>query len=372
MTTYALNSILTSAQMNALDARVSAAQAALPTNVHSYGAIGDGVSRPLSSLYPTLAAAKLVYPHATALTQQLDWAGIQAALNAVAARGDRGGKVFVPNAGAAYILNETLTINPRSTSFVSDGAALDFTTLAFGKNGFLLRATGAGIYGHSKNRMQGFELIGPGADAAHVATTACFCFDTLIAGLSSRYYLADLAVHGWPRAVEFLNRAYLDRFENCDFYECTQCVHFGTGADAGENLSFVQCAFYNSGVAIWNEIGGGMHFLACSFDYNGVALKGMWGENRFVACHFEHGAVLVPQIEVNGGCCSFDGCWYLVNAAPLAVATFKTAAGATIQWGTGRASGLGPVLHQGSGVFHYGSWTTIAPGAGVIDTILGG
>jgi|GEM_PF-5752283 len=46
-----------------------------------YGAIGDGTNHPLSERFDTLAEAQALYPHATALTDEIDWAAIQAALN---------------------------------------------------------------------------------------------------------------------------------------------------------------------------------------------------------------------------------------------------------------------------------------------------
>ena len=52
-------------------------------NVMDYGAIMDGNSHPLSSRYATLAAAQAVYPHATSLTDEIDWCAIQAAVNAL-------------------------------------------------------------------------------------------------------------------------------------------------------------------------------------------------------------------------------------------------------------------------------------------------
>ena len=45
--------------------------------VKYYGAIGDGVSHPLSSKYSTLAAAQAVYPMATSLSDEIDWCAIQ-------------------------------------------------------------------------------------------------------------------------------------------------------------------------------------------------------------------------------------------------------------------------------------------------------
>ena len=46
-----------------------------------FGAIGDGVYHPLSEKYTTLELAKEQYPHATALTDSVDWAAIQAFFN---------------------------------------------------------------------------------------------------------------------------------------------------------------------------------------------------------------------------------------------------------------------------------------------------
>lgn len=50
-------------------------------NASDYGWIGDGASHPLSTKYATLAAAQLVYPHVTSLTQEIDWAAAQATIN---------------------------------------------------------------------------------------------------------------------------------------------------------------------------------------------------------------------------------------------------------------------------------------------------
>ena len=46
-----------------------------------FGAIGDGTVHPLSERYSSLAAAQVVYPHVTSLTQTIDWAACQAADN---------------------------------------------------------------------------------------------------------------------------------------------------------------------------------------------------------------------------------------------------------------------------------------------------
>lgn len=52
----------------------------LVANVKDFGAEGDGNSHPLSEGYSTLSAAQAVYPDATSLSDELDWAASQAAL----------------------------------------------------------------------------------------------------------------------------------------------------------------------------------------------------------------------------------------------------------------------------------------------------
>jgi hypothetical protein len=48
-------------------------------NVRDFGAIGDGKSHPLSERYHSLVEAQAVYPHATSLDNELDWAAVLAA-----------------------------------------------------------------------------------------------------------------------------------------------------------------------------------------------------------------------------------------------------------------------------------------------------
>lgn len=72
-----------------------------------FGAIGDNASHPLSGTYASLGAAQADYPHATSLTQEIDWAAIQACINACNALG--GAMAFGP-AGDYINGADTLTM----------------------------------------------------------------------------------------------------------------------------------------------------------------------------------------------------------------------------------------------------------------------
>lgn len=101
-----------------------------------FGAIGDGSSHPLSERYATLAAAQADYPHATALTQEIDWAAIQGAYNALPAPTEETVAGFKQSVGGGgkvrlghkhYMLGaSSIEVTPNS-NLDGDGAALHYS-----------------------------------------------------------------------------------------------------------------------------------------------------------------------------------------------------------------------------------------------------
>ena len=91
-------------------------------NVRDFGAVFDGASHPLSAYYPTLAAAQAVYPHAVALTDEIDGVAIQAAINLCQSRVvnySYGGTVMLP-CGSGMV-NQPLAISKQNVSLQSQG-----------------------------------------------------------------------------------------------------------------------------------------------------------------------------------------------------------------------------------------------------------
>lgn len=95
-------------------------------NVKDYGAIADGAYHPLSERFATLAEAQAVYPHATALTDSIDWAACQAALNS-------GGIVDFSGNPRNYNINRDLVV------------AVDGTTLLLRKCAFTASPSFSGV-----------------------------------------------------------------------------------------------------------------------------------------------------------------------------------------------------------------------------------
>lgn len=94
-----------------------------------HGAIADGTVHLLSERYATLADAQVDYPFATSLTQSIDWAAIQSALNTGARRVHFSAGHYRPNQG-----------NTRTTDVVysGDGYASRIDYSSAGTNGCLL------------------------------------------------------------------------------------------------------------------------------------------------------------------------------------------------------------------------------------------
>lgn len=84
-----------------------------------FGAIGDGQRHPLAERFASLADARRVFPFAGSLDQTLDWAGIQAAVNAVEGQLDR--RVYVP--AGRYIISNSIRL-PSAIDLHGDGAGI--------------------------------------------------------------------------------------------------------------------------------------------------------------------------------------------------------------------------------------------------------
>lgn len=104
-------------------------------NIKSYGAIGDGTCHQLSSLFPSLAAAQRVYPKASDLTQCVDWAATQKAIDiafAVGPTGNDSSSIYCSLGN--YQLSNPLFIDQANNSQGSYAAYNPATTYASGAN----------------------------------------------------------------------------------------------------------------------------------------------------------------------------------------------------------------------------------------------
>ena len=107
-------------------------------NVKAYGAVGDGSTHPLSDVYADLAAAQAVYPFVSALTQELDYAGWQAAINAAELAG--GGLVFGP--AGTYLIDTALENDANNVTIAGMGYSTCLKTRTAATVSHILRIKG--------------------------------------------------------------------------------------------------------------------------------------------------------------------------------------------------------------------------------------
>lgn len=121
-------------------------------NVKDFGAIADGTLHLLSEIFPTLSAAQAVYPHVTALTESVDWAAWQAALNAGTSA------VYAP--AGWYVVNKGLIRN-TNIKLYGDGydSYLDFSPTTTGVAQLLIQGTLDQIGGLANNINKGDRSI---------------------------------------------------------------------------------------------------------------------------------------------------------------------------------------------------------------------
>lgn len=214
--------------------------AGLCYNIQDYGATGDGTQRALSTKYATLTAAQVDYPFATALTQSLDWAAAQLAMNLAAAA--NGGIVFSPP--GIYRMSDELIL-PQISATDDGYNAVDI--VGSGKRNTVWKWAsdlGTGKYGLRPNDMVNDYV---------------------------RSTIRDIGFYG-PRTVDALGSAPANMN--------------GIGTAHRFNLVRVQAEWFRSGVVI---IGDHSSFSDCTItkNYYGV-YWGADGTNRgdhnFVSC----------------------------------------------------------------------------------------
>jgi hypothetical protein len=210
---------------NTIEARNLVTRFSEEINVKDFGAIGDGLSHPLSSKYATLAAAQVDYPFATSLTEQLDWAAINKSILTAYTLSPNNYKprVYIP---AGDYLIDRLEINSvRGVSIV-----------------------GEQNQDHTKNKTVLRYVGGPGDAAVVIKSCAYVNFQGIRFDINN--------VSGLNSLVQFQGNAFnaispLNRFSsrNVNFFDCVFIVLTGIGVPPAQT--------------IWLKDAGGSNFERC-------------------------------------------------------------------------------------------------------------
>lgn len=290
----------------------------------THGAIRDGANHPLSERYGTLAQAQAVYPKATALTQSIDGAAIQKAIDTAAATG--GGTVRL--GAGAYVCNGWTLVIPES----SEGGTTQVNIAGQGTAATKLRWTadmGAGKYAiccgdpaaNNTNdlgryagvsaRYEGycadFSLIGPAGPTAYGAAAAT---QMIGFGWGDRRQMMRIASAQWFAGYEVVGG-------QADWYHCWGIsnhygIYWGTVSDYNwGDISFIKCWFGQSSMAAVGVKANGVmvsaDFRTCFFGTSPYAFYKEPGALGWIAGFVSNCTFHQCQFEAYGNSCFRDG-----------------------------------------------------------------
>lgn len=218
-------------------------------NVKEFGAIGDGSSHPLSDFYGTLAEAQVVYPKATALTDEIDWAAIQKSVDTVF------GQIRVPV--GHYLINKRVDIG-GGIRLTGDGNSV--TSIRPTANSAYLNI----ISGATRTVIEDLYIIPNG-------TGVTADYGIRIEGSTSYYRVSNVRIVqvgqiGFAYGIYTGNNAISGTFENVFMQQCTKGFSVG---DESNNVRFDKCVviFCGDGAEIRGG-GRGRVFDTCLIELN--------------------------------------------------------------------------------------------------------
>ncbi|MEC0111092.1 hypothetical protein P4H27_29500 [Paenibacillus taichungensis] len=176
-------------------------------NVRLFGAIGDGNSHPLSSIYTSLEEAQTKYPKAKSLNDEIDVCAIQAAFDAASEQTigpNNGGTVFFPS--GRYLCNVPLYGLDISVDGDPQAATLVFPEFWEGNPAITVdRSSG------KRQVWRNISVVGPGT------------YDRNVRGVRT----------AWGSGIKVVNSA-MPLFENL------QIRHFGWGMDWANSAGHIK------------------------------------------------------------------------------------------------------------------------------------
>ena len=241
----------------------------------------SGATAPLSTRYTTLAAAQAVYPHATALTDEIDWAAAQAGVNYLTARG--GGTLQFD--GDYFNFNKPLVV-------------LDSVRVHLKGQGHRTQITWNGTSGEAvvvfrnagHSGMADLNIkVSPGATVTHgvlvTATTSTQCV-----GLSNVFVQSD----GTMTTAFGVGTDTAADVAFTSFFHCTATNAIGAGFRFGNGTTGNVLNTRGFGCMMGNN-GYGVYFDGCGGSWYG------WGCDTNSIADFYRGQATFDSIVVDGG-----------------------------------------------------------------------
>ena len=275
--------------------------------IEYFGAIGDGNSHPLSEKFNSLTAAQAVYPHATALTDEIDWCAVQGAINFVESfavkktiglirfminpKGVR--EILLPS-GLYMMGTKTITMDISKSSLVSKGAVLDCrnTTLA-------IRLKGGDDVARGSNfrPLDGISIFGTRATGNTGILLRGESLQTAVQWIDC----PNVNVQSFGTGIKFEDHSHQIQFSSLTITRCDIDFHVADGTNAGERITIVGGTLSDSSLCVLMEnVSGSIKLTNVSLDYSDKYIRVTGGRVTMLGGHIENGADVGYSIEAYG------------------------------------------------------------------------
>lgn len=250
-----------------------------------FGGIGDGNAHPLSERYASLAAAQAVYPFATALTQQIDYCAIVAAINSATytshgAYYHSGPQIHLKD-GAVYRMGTDTLQLKKSVRITGAGSGLPWTSMAAlkwdaGATGIIVHrynTIGAGVEGSPTTGadgtvLEGFRLLGAIGAADGFGGHGIWL---RARALCRELYIENFRGNGYNVVAQAGGGASIEGNANC-------FQVYGGRVQGCENGFYADGADANAGIIEATDFSGNRRWGAWDSSFLG---------NTFVAIHYD-------------------------------------------------------------------------------------
>jgi hypothetical protein len=185
-----------------------------------------------------------------------------------------------------YYITESISIDISRIKLDGNGAILDFSRANDNISCIQLYGGKSSPYYQNGNYIKELEIAGKGRTYGQVAIEFISNDSNTAA---SHVNLEKLNIHDFNVGIKYTSYCYLIRHLGVDIFNCGTCVLMPSGgADYGENILFLGCCLYNSGLAIHNQNpNGSFRFTNCSVDYNSSVMISDGGHIFFDNGHIE-------------------------------------------------------------------------------------
>lgn len=274
-------------------------------NPKDFGAVGDGKSHPLSEIYLTLASAQEKYPHATDLSDEIDWCAIQGlvnfCVNTIKQSGEFQNPCVLEFPSGIYVTNKTINSKPY-IKFVAKG----FVVIRLNNAGTALKIS---CDSNEPNFYKEMWSIGSLITAATGGAFILQCSKNKVAnsvGLDignsasnekdfARFNISHLGIIGFDVGLQIRNiNTYLGVFNSLHLEGNRVNIKTlnvkGNAINAGENMRFNNSIIAGAVIGLKNESDVlDFVFSNCSFDFldNVLELNKGYSTIRFNHCYFE-------------------------------------------------------------------------------------